>query len=181
MFRRLFPPPSVDASDEPGLDPGTAVSDGRGDGLAAAAADGAAAVAPDLRSLPIVGITRRRMAALVGVLIAVWIIFTFARQVSEASAATARADEIAAANVMLSDEVAALDRELDLIARQQYIEQQARGYGLGSAKEIPFTLDGSAPALGVDAPGSAAVRVGAGGDDVPPLERWLTLLFGPTD
>jgi hypothetical protein len=134
---------------------------------------------PDFAALPIVGITRRRVTAAIGVLLAVWIVIVFARQVGEASAATTRAEEIAASNVSLRIEIATLDRELELIARQHYVEQQARGYGLGGTREIPFTLDPDAPALALDAPGSAAVRVGAP-EPVAPLERWLTLLFGPS-
>lgn len=136
---------------------------------------------PDLAALPIAGITRRRMAGIVGGLLAAWIIIVFARQVGEASAATARAEDIAAGNVARQAQVAAFERELDLIARQRYVEQQARGYGLGTSQEIPFSLAANAPGLPPDAPGSASVRLGADTDRASPLERWLTVLFGPTD
>lgn len=142
---------------------------------------GMARVAPDLAALPIVGITRRRMAALVGVLLATWIVILFARQVGEAQAATTRAVDLATTNRERQLEVAGLERELDLIARQRYVTQQARGYGLGATREIAFALAPDAPPLPADAPGSAALRVGAERDDVTPLERWLTVLFGPTD
>jgi cell division protein FtsB len=142
--------------------------------------DGRAAVAPDLAALPIVGITRRRMAILMSALLAAWIVLAFARQVSEASDATARSEGIASTNAAMRLEVAALERELDLIARQRYIEQQARAYGLGGSRETPFTLAMDAPPLPEDAPGSAALRVGARTDGVAPLERWLTVLFGPS-
>ncbi|MEX1172261.1 MAG: hypothetical protein WEG56_06580 [Chloroflexota bacterium] len=138
-------------------------------------------VAPDLAALPIAGITRRRMAGLVGGLLAAWIIIVFARQVGEASAATAKADDIAQGNAARQGQVAALERELDLIARQRYVEQQARGYGLGTAREVPFSLAVGAPGLPADAPGSAAVRLGADTDRSSPLESWLTVLFGPSD
>ena len=136
---------------------------------------------PDLSSLPIAGITRRRLAGLIGALLAVWIVVVFARQVGEAQAAASRAERLAVDNVAQSTEVAGLARELDLIQRRRYIEQQARGYGLGGAKEIPFTLAPHAPPLPDDAPGSASVRLGAERTQVTPLERWLTLLFGPGD
>lgn len=135
--------------------------------------------APDFSALPVVGITRRRVTAAIGMLLAVWIVIVFARQVGEASAATSRAEQISIDNVSLRREIATLDRELELIGRQRYIEQQARGYGLGGRREVAFTLAQDAPALAPDAPGSASVRVGAPGA-VPPLERWLTLLFGPS-
>ncbi len=137
---------------------------------------------PGLAALPIAGITRRRAAAVVSGVLAAWIVIVFARQVSEASAATARVDDIGTANVSLRSEVAMLERELERIGRQRYIEQQARGYGLGSSSaRSPSRSAEDAPPLARDAPGSAAVRVGAASDDVTPLERWLTVLFGPTD
>ena len=144
-------------------------------------ADPDAREAPDLSSLAIAGITRRHLAGLIGVLVAVWIVVVFARQVGDAQAAAARAEQIAQDNVTLSTEVAGLTRELDQIQRQRYIEQQARGYGLGATKEIPFVLAEDAPLLADDAPGSASVRLGADKPRVSPLESWLTLLFGPTD
>lgn len=134
---------------------------------------------PDLSSLPIAGITRRRLAGLIGAMLAVWIVVVFARQVGEAQAAASRAEQLATDNVTLSAEVAGLARELDQIQRQRYIEQQARGYRLGGAREVPFTLAPHAPTLADDAPGSASVRLGAERSRVSPLERWLTLLFGP--
>ena len=136
---------------------------------------------PDLSSLPIAGITRRRLAGLIGAMLAVWIVVVFARQVGEAQAAASRAEQLATDNVTQSAEVARLARELDEIQRQPYIEQQARGYLLGGPKEIAFTLAPGAPALADDAPGSASVRLGADRTRVSPLERWLTLLFGPSD
>ena len=134
--------------------------------------------APDLSSLGIAGIGRRQVGMLIGAVLAVWIVAVFARQVGEASAATTRAEQVAAANQDLRGQIAAYERELALIQRQEYIVQQARGYGLGSPREIPFTLAADAPALPADAPGSASVRVGAPTDRVTPLERWLDLLFG---
>lgn len=135
--------------------------------------------AADLAGLSIAGITRRRMTILTSVLLASLIVVAFVRQVGEAADATTWAEHIASANAAMRIEVAGLERELDLIGRQRYIEQQARAYGLGTSREVPFTLAADAPPLPADAPGSAAVRVGASIDAVTPLERWLTVLFGP--
>ncbi|MGH2477654.1 MAG: hypothetical protein ACRDIL_20575 [Candidatus Limnocylindrales bacterium] len=134
----------------------------------------------DLSTLPIAGITRRRIAIVASAMLAAWIVIAFARQVGEASDAATRAQGIASTNASLRLEVAAMERELDLIARQRFVEQQARAYGVGGVREIPFTLAPDAPALADHAPGSAAVRVGAALDDVAPIERWLTVLFGPS-
>ena len=79
------------------------------------------------------------------------------------------------------NEVAALEHELQVIERPQYVAQQARGYRPRHRKEIPFTLDPSVPTPGPDAPGSASTRVGADTEHVTPLESWLSLLFGPAD
>jgi cell division protein FtsB len=160
MLRRFFPP-SEAAPEETGSTPSR-----RGSGE------------PDLIALPIVGLTRRRMAILIGVLVAGWIIIVFARQVTDASAATSRAEAMVATNAAKREQIDALERELGSIQQRQFILQQARGYGLGGSKEIFFSLAAGAPPLPSDAPGSAGSRVGAP-SSVSPLDRWLTLLFGP--
>jgi len=139
---------------------------------------GLAAEGPDLSRFPVIGLTRRRMAWLLGIALAAWIILIFGRQVSEATAATGRADTMVAANAQRREEIAGLDRELEMIGQDRYIRQQARAYGLGGPREIPFALSADAPPLGPDAPGSASHRVGAQ-TSVTPLERWLSVLFGP--
>lgn len=134
---------------------------------------------PSLAALPIAGITRRRVAVIAGTVITAWMVIFFARQVGEAAAASARVEALAAENVAVAADVARLEAELELIQRQEYIVQQARGYGFGGSKERPFRLVADAPALAADAPGSAAVRLGH--DELPqtPLDTWLSLLFGP--
>ena len=159
-------PDAFDAAPDEPLDP-TASASGR-------------TAAVDLAALPIVGLTRRRMALIVGALLAVWILISFARQVAVASESATRAEDIAIGNTTLRLEVAAMERELESIGRQRFIEQQARGYGVGTSHETPFALAPDAPPLAADAPGSAAVRLGADIEDVSPFERWLTVLFGPS-
>ena len=66
-----------------------------------------------------------------------------------------------------------------LIQRQSYIEQQAREYRLGEAREIPFVLEPDAPPLAADAPGTASARLGADVRRTTPVEAWIDLLFGP--
>ena len=131
-----------------------------------------------LADLPVAGLTRRRIALLIGALVAAWVIVLFARQVSEASEASTRADEMRVQNQVLAANVTALEDELALIQRQAYIEQQAREYRLGAPRERPFILAADAPPLASDAPGTAATRLGANLDDTTPLESWLDLLFG---
>ncbi len=131
-----------------------------------------------LADLPVAGLTRRRIALLIGALVAAWVIVLFARQVGEASAATARADAARMSNAALAANVVDLQRELELIQRDAYIGQQARIYRLGTPQEIPFTLADDAPSLAPDAPGQAAVRLGAVTTRQSPLDAWLDLLFG---
>jgi cell division protein FtsB len=135
---------------------------------------------PSLSSLPIVGLSRRRLAFLAAGLVTAWIVVAFARQVGEATAATARLEGLEASNTRLAGQVSALQREYELIQRQAWIDQQARSYGLGGRRDVPFALAAGAPSLAPDAPGSAAVRLGAEPDTTTPLESWLTLLFGPS-
>jgi cell division protein FtsB len=133
---------------------------------------------PDLAALPIIGVNRRRLAFIVGAVVTAWIVFAFARQVGDASAATARLETLQASNQQLAGRVAALRREYDTIQQPAWIAQQARGYRMGSGREVPFVIAGGAASLAPDAPGSAAVRLGAVADSPTPLDVWLSLLFG---
>jgi cell division protein FtsB len=133
----------------------------------------------DLSVLSVAGISRRHVGWVAAGLISVWIVVIFARQVGDASAAAARAAQIAADNAALAAEVQALEHEVAFIVRPEYVSQQARAYGFGAAREIPFTLDPSIPAPVDGAPGSASDRLGARDDRQTPLESWLSLLFGP--
>jgi cell division protein FtsB len=120
------------------------------------------------------------MAILLGALLAAWIVILFARQVGDASAASSRAETMIAENAVRHAEIAALERELDRIQQRRFILQQARAHGLGGHNEIAFTLDPDAPPLPANAPGSAALRVGAP-TSASPLESWLSILFGSPD
>ncbi len=137
----------------------------------------AAGAMGSLADLPVAGLTRRRIALLIGALVAAWVIVLFARQVSEASEATARADAMRTTNVALQQEVSALGTELDLIQKQAFIAQAARQYRLGKPKEIPFALADDAPLLPPDAPGSAQARLGTKTAQPSPLDAWVRLLF----
>jgi cell division protein FtsB len=133
----------------------------------------------DLSALSIAGISRRHVAWIASGLIAAWIVVIFARQVGEASAAATRATQQAADNAALAAEVQALENEVALIVRPEYVSQRARAYRFGASREIPFTLDPSVPAPIDGAPGSASVRLGAVDDRQSPIDSWLSLLFGP--
>lgn len=135
----------------------------------------------DLSGLSIAGITRRRVGWLAAALVSCWIVVVFARQVGEATTAADRAADLRTQNAALAAEVEALEDELALIVKPQYVAQQARGERLGAPGEIPFSLDRSVPHPAEGAPGSASVALGAELARTSPLESWLSLLFGPLD
>jgi cell division protein FtsB len=128
---------------------------------------------------PTISFTRRRLALLVAGLFALWLVGVFARQVGEASSAASQADQMRARNAAMSRDVASLEQELKLIKEPAYVEQMARGYLLGTPREIPFTLDPNAPPLPADAPGSVGIKPDAPNQQPSPLDSWLRILFGP--
>lgn len=136
-------------------------------------------LAADPGAIPMASISPRRLLHIVAAIAVAWGVISFGRQVATASAASNRADSLRAANVAITDEVAALQKELALIQEQRYVDLQARAYRLGGRDEIAFALEGDVPALPPDAPGSASVRLGADARPTSPLERWIDLLFGP--
>jgi hypothetical protein len=174
MFRRTPPSPPEDPAEPTEDDGSPEVATG-----ARPFGPGGPSI-PDLAALPIAGITQRRLAIMVGALIAAWIVLLFARQVGDASAASGRAEAMVVDNATRHAEIAALERELDRIQQRRFVLLQARAHGLGGHREIAFTLDPDAPPLPDDAPGSAALRVGAP-PTVSPLESWLSVLFGSGD
>jgi cell division protein FtsB len=132
----------------------------------------------DPASLPMAGVSPRRVLQFVAVIALAWGLVSFGRQVASASAASTHETELRAANAALQRTVTAMQSELTLIQEQRYIDLEARAYRLGSPAEIPFALDASAPSLAPDAPGSAATRLGAQAATPSPLDRWLEVLFG---
>ncbi|MEA2608424.1 MAG: hypothetical protein QOJ75_667 [Chloroflexota bacterium] len=166
MVRRIAPPLLDETPDE-----GEAGIDGP------VPAPDAVIGGPDLAVLGIAGLNQRKVAAILGALVAAWIIVLFARQVGDAAAASARADAMIADNASRHTQVAALEWELARIQQSRFVLLQARAHGLGGHNEIAFTLDPGAPPLPSDAPGSAGQRIGATAP-ISPLDRWLTLLVG---
>jgi hypothetical protein len=123
-------------------------------------------------------LSRRRVITAAGVLLAGVLVLSFARQVGEATAASNYAAELRAANAALRDDVARLETDLGHVQNVQFIRLAGRAFGLGGPKEIPFALAAGAPPLAADAPGSAAVRLGAIERPRSPLDAWLEVLFG---
>ena len=140
----------------------------------------AAATGPTLdpASLPMPSLSRRRVITAAGILLAGLLTLSFARQVGEATDASERATELRAANAALRDDVARLERDLSHVQDTRFIRLEGRAFGLGGPREVPFALAAGAPPLAADAPGSAAVRLGAEPRHAGPLDAWLEVLFG---
>ena len=140
----------------------------------------AAATGPTLdpASLPMPSLSRRRVITAGGVLLAGLLTLSFARQAGEATDASERANELRAANAALRDDVARLERDLGHVQDTRSIRLEGRAFGLGGPREVPFALAAGAPPLAADAPGSAAVRLGAEPRHASPLDAWLDVLFG---
>jgi hypothetical protein len=132
----------------------------------------------DPASLPMPSLSRRRVVTAGGVILAGLLTVSFVRQVGEASAATDRAAELRAANALLHDEVARLQEDLGHVQDLHFIQLEGRAFGLGGKGEIPFALAAGASPLAEDAPGSAAVRLGAPVRPHSNLDAWLEVLFG---
>ena len=129
--------PRVDVRpDDPHPDPRRRPGGRRAPGAAPPPAARRTPAAPRWRlsDLPVAGLTRRRIALVLGALVSAWVIVLFAHQVGQASEASARAQAMRTANTAAQANVAALEDELTLIRRQAYIEQQARQYRLGSPR-----------------------------------------------
>jgi cell division protein FtsB len=125
-----------------------------------------------------ISLTSRRLALLVGGLVALWLVGVFARQVGEASSAANQADQMRVRNEAMARDIASLEQELKLIQQPAFVSQMARGYLLGSPREIPFTVDSSAAPLPADAPGSIGIKPDPPAQVASPLESWLQALFG---
>jgi hypothetical protein len=115
---------------------------------------------------------------LVAGLFALWLVGVFARQVGDAAAAANQADQMRARNAAMARDVASMEAELQLIKSPAFVSQMARGYLLGSPREVPFTIDPNAPPLPADAPGSIGISPDAQTSESSPLDAWLQVLFG---
>jgi hypothetical protein len=132
----------------------------------------------DPATLPLPSLSRRRLATVAGIVVSAWLVLAFGRQVGDATVASNRADDLRIANAALRQDVSTLQQDLARVQDDRFIRLQGRQFGLGGPGEIPFTLAADAPALATDAPGSAAVRLGAVHDRRSTFEVWLSTLFG---
>jgi hypothetical protein len=127
---------------------------------------------------PSLGLSRRRLAVLVAGFVCLWLVGVFARQVGEAATAADQAEAMRARNAIVQRDIDSLQSELKLIQQPGFVDSAARGYMLGSAREIPFTIDSHASPLPSNAPGSTGIRPEVSPQPDSPLDAWLKVLFG---
>jgi hypothetical protein len=121
---------------------------------------------------------RRLHFVLLGIaIVAVWLVFVFARALGDLDRATARQQSIAAEAVTLETRLDADHRELALVQTDAFQRLQARAYGMGGPGEIVFALPQDAPAPPQVTPLGGPVPAAAD-ESTTPLDAWLYILFG---
>lgn len=125
---------------------------------------------------PATGLTRKRLAILVGAVVVVWIVVVFARAVADRASSVARAEAVGRDAAAAVSQLVAERFELLLIQTPAYVRLEARAFGYGPPGERAFALEegGVAPPpitpLGAEEAASGPRS---------PLDAWLQLLFGP--
>ena len=89
---------------------------------------------------------RRLHALLIAIaIVAIWLVFVFARALGDVDHATARKQSIAAEAATLQARLDADHREQLIVQTDAFQAMQARAYGLGAPGEIVFSLPQDAP------------------------------------
>jgi type II secretory pathway pseudopilin PulG len=123
---------------------------------------------------------RRLHIVLVGLaIVAVWLVFVFARALGDVDRATARHQTVANEATTLQTRLDADRRELALVQTDAFQRLQARAYGLGAPGEVVFSLPQDAPPPPAIAPlGGGQTAAASADDEGTPLDAWLRLIFG---
>jgi len=109
--------------------------------------------------------------------VAIWLVFVFAKALSDVDHATTVHQSIAAETQALQARLDAVHREQQIVQTDAFQRMQGRAYGMGATGEIVFALPANAPSPAPIAPLGAAAAKGAS-DAVTPLDEWLSILFG---
>ena len=110
-------------------------------------------------------------------IVAVWLVFVFAKALSDVDHATAIHQSIATETEALQQRLDADHREQEIVQTDAFQRMQARAYGMGATGEIVFTLPLDAPSPPPITPLGAAAAKSAS-ETVSPLDAWLQILFG---
>ena len=127
-----------------------------------------------LRSgIPAIG--GRALAIVLGLALVVGVLVVFSGTLTRSTDAEAAEAQARAERDLMAAEVAAGRLELDYVRSDEFIEWQARAYGLGTADEQLFRLPEDAPSP------EPVVPIGPLEDTAPakaPFDAWMELLFG---
>lgn len=127
-------------------------------------------------SFPIgAGAERRTIAAVLGLLLTVWLVAVFGRALADSNALNDRQAREEAINAGLRAQVAAGRAEIAYFQTDQFLQFEARGYGMGSSHERAFALQPGAPDPAPIKPLGAAEEPAT---PQTPLDDWLKLIFG---
>lgn len=126
-----------------------------------------------LSGMPAFG--RRALAAVVGLALIFGILVVFSGTLTRSTDAEAAEAQARAERDLMAAEVEAGRLELDYVRSDDFIEWQARAFGLGGPDEQLFRLPEDAP------PPDPIVSIGPQEDTAPakaPFDAWMDLLFG---
>jgi cell division protein FtsB len=121
------------------------------------------------------GLTRRRVAFILGSVLVLWIVLVFGRAVATSADAAHRVQQLQEANDRAAAQLAAGERELRVIQTPAYLDLQARAEGQGTPDEHVFTLLSPAPSPRPITPLGSPTQPLA----PTPLDAWLQLLQLP--
>jgi len=118
---------------------------------------------------------KRHLGWIVLLIVASWALLSFGRTITQLNSASERQVALAAETAAISAQLAAGQRELELVQTDGFQALQARAFGIGAPGEVAFSLESAAPSAPRVVPlGSAAL----GAPPQTPLDAWLRLLFG---
>lgn len=118
---------------------------------------------------------RRQLGLIALLIVGAWVVFSFGRTITQLNAASERQAVVAGETAALAAQLAAGQREVELVDTDGFQALQARAFGIGAPGEIAFSLETGAPAATRLAPLGSS---GPGAQPVTPLDAWLRLLFG---
>jgi cell division protein FtsB len=121
---------------------------------------------------------RIHLALIALAVVAIWLVFVFAKALSDVDHATAVHQSIAAETQALQARLDAVHKEQQIVQSDAFQRMQARSYGMGATGEIVFALPPNAPSPAPIAPLGVAAAKTASGDTATPLDAWLRILFG---
>lgn len=123
---------------------------------------------------PALLIARAHIAWAIGLVVATVVVVVLGRVVLDAASASARVEELRAANAELRAQVDALVAERRLVTSEIFVQVAGRARGYGEPTDRAFGMVPGGPP-----PAPLLVEEDSTTEELSPLEAWLALLFGP--